>query len=239
MFDEEFIKNLPSDKWEGLLAICNRIAEHYKKADQSKWMIYHTDYIMAFALLETFAKSHGIPFYSAEPKGISISNIHNTYSSSQSLRDTAEREIVKRNTENVLENARTQYGSMLNLRFTYVFSDGDLNRIQTLINELRDLIKGSKEFEENHRERILKKLEKLQAELHKRMSNLDTFWGLIGDAGVVLGKFGEDAKPFVDRIREIAEIVWKTQARAEELPSGFSIPLLPETKRDSKNEDKN
>jgi hypothetical protein len=72
----------------------------------------------------------------------------------------------------------------------------------------------------------LKRLESLQAEIHKRVPDLDKFWGLIGDAGVVIGKFGKDAKPIVDRIREIADIVWRTQFRAEELPSGTSSPLL-------------
>ena len=60
----------------------------------------------------------------------------------------------------------------------------------------------------------------------QKVSDLDRFWGLIGDAGVVLGKLGNDAKPFVDRIREIADIVWQTQSRAEELPSGTSLPSL-------------
>ncbi|KEF32622.1 hypothetical protein D777_01256 [Marinobacter nitratireducens] len=43
---------------------------------------------------------------------------------------------------------------------------------------------------------------------------------------MVLGKLGKDAKPIVDRIREVAEIVWKTQARTEELPSGTDNPVL-------------
>lgn len=58
------------------------------------------------------------------------------------------------------------------------------------------------------------------------MSDIDVFWGLVGDAGVAIGKFGKDAKPFVDRIREITDIVWRTQSRAEELPSGTPTPLL-------------
>ena len=64
------------------------------------------------------------------------------------------------------------------------------------------------------------------------MSSLDRFWGLIGEAGVALGKFGQDAKPFVDRIREIAQIIWRTQARAEELPSGTPLPLLSDGKQE-------
>ena len=66
------------------------------------------------------------------------------------------------------------------------------------------------------------------------MSNLDRLWGLIGEAGVVLGKFGKDAKPLVDRIREITQIAWRTQARAEELPSGTTLPLLSDVKQEDK-----
>lgn len=101
-----------------------------------------------------------------------------------------------------------------------------LKGYRNLLSELRQLITDSDKFDENHRERLLNKLEKLQSELHKRTSNLDKLWGLIGEAGIVLGKFGEDAKPLADRIRKIAEITWRTQARAEELSSGFEMPLL-------------
>lgn len=90
------------------------------------------------------------------------------------------------------------------------------------------MISESKLFDENHKSRLLKRLERLQSELHKKVSDLDRFWGLIGEAGVAIGKFGNDVKPIVDRIREIAEIVWRTQARGEELPSGMPIPMLKE-----------
>lgn len=82
-------------------------------------------------------------------------------------------------------------------------------------------------------EALLLRLEKVQSEMHKKMSDLDRFWGLIGDAGVALGKFGTEAKPIVDRIREISEIVWRTQARAEELPSNTPLPLLAYKDSDS------
>ncbi|MDD4295136.1 MAG: hypothetical protein PHP69_06455, partial [Candidatus Omnitrophica bacterium] len=60
-----------------------------------------------------------------------------------------------------------------------------------------------------------KRLEKLQQELHKRVSDLDRFWGIVGDAGVMLGKFGEDAKHLVDRIKELVDIIWRVQSRSE------------------------
>jgi len=125
-----------------------------------------------------------------------------------------------------LDFMKKKFKKGLNQTFTYEFSQGDLDRVQILITELRQQITDSKLFEEKHKERLLKRLEALQFEMHKKMSDVDKFWGLIGDAGVALGKFGKDAKPFVDRIREITNIVWRTQSRAEELPSGTEPPFI-------------
>ena len=97
---------------------------------------------------------------------------------------------------------------------------------------MRDNISASELFTSEHQQRLLRRLEKIQSELHKKVSDLDRFWGLIGDMGVVIGKFGKDAKPIVDRIREITNIVWTTQSRSEELPSGTNIPFLSQ-KNDS------
>lgn len=110
--------------------------------------------------------------------------------------------------------------------FKYEFSQGDLEKVQALINELRQEVGTSTNLEDGHKARLLKRLEALQSELHKKISDLDKFWGLIGDASVVMAKIGNDAKPIVDRVREIADIVWRTQTRAEELPSGTTLPQI-------------
>ena len=135
-------------------------------------------------------------------------------------------EYISKHTEIKLDLMKNKFNLTLGQSFTYEFSQGDLDRIQVLINELREQINSSNLFEEKHKARLLKRLEKLQAEMHKKMSDVDKFWGLIGDAGIVIGKFGKDSKPFVDRMREISDIVWRTQSRAEELPSGTPTPLL-------------
>ncbi len=128
--------------------------------------------------------------------------------------------------ETLFKDAQAKYSAKLGACFTYEFSDGDLKKVQMSISELRDLISGSAFIEDNHKQRLLKRLERLQSELHKKMSDLDRFWGVVGDAGVVIGKFGKDAKPLADRIKEIMNIVWRTQARAEELESGSPNPFL-------------
>ena len=124
------------------------------------------------------------------------------------------------------EFAKEQYDVLFDNVFSYEFTEGDLKKVQTLINELRDEIAISELFTAEHKQRLLNKLEKMQSELHKKVSDLDRFWGLIGEAGIVIGKFGNDAKPIVDRIRELADIAWRTQASSEQLPSGSTIPFL-------------
>lgn len=110
--------------------------------------------------------------------------------------------------------------------FGYEFTDGDLKRIRALINELRELISENTELDEEHKLRLLKRLEKMQAEIHKKVSDLNAFYGLAVEASVMLKKVGENAKPIVDRIKELTGISWNTQARAENLPSGTEPPLL-------------
>ena len=129
-----------------------------------------------------------------------------------------------------IETYKNHYKSVLKSSFAYEFSQGDVDRIQILVNELREHITGMDNLNDDHKTRLLKRLEKLQSELHKRLSDLDRFWGIVGDAGVALGRLGNDAKPIVERIKEISEIVWRTQARAEELPSNSPYPLLNDEK---------
>ena len=119
-----------------------------------------------------------------------------------------------------------EFSGILNDNFSYSFSDDEAERIQGLVNELRDLISKSELFESKHRDRLLRRLEKLQSEIHKSVSDLDRLWGLVGDAGVAFGKFGKDAKPIVDRIREIAQITWRAQKRAEGIEDNSSLPQL-------------
>lgn len=125
-----------------------------------------------------------------------------------------------------VQSLRSHFRNSIGNTFFYEFSQGDLQQIQSLISTIRELIAATPDLEEDHRRRLLLRLERLQSELHKKVSDLDRFWGLIGDASVVLAKLGKNAKPIVDRIKEIADIVWRTQSRTEELPSDTKPPLL-------------
>lgn len=128
--------------------------------------------------------------------------------------------------KNKFDSLRKHFAVTLVENFGYEFTDGDLKRIQQLINELREMVSANTELDAGHKQRMLKRLEKMQSELHKKMSDISRFYELMGDAGVALGKLGEGAKPFVDRIKEIVDIGWKSQARAEQLQSDAENPMI-------------
>lgn len=135
-------------------------------------------------------------------------------------------DFVGQSSAKKLEALKKSFGITLANGFAYEFTDGDLNRIQDLINELRGLLASDSALDDGHKRRLLKRLEELQKELHKKVSDLSHFYSLMGDFGIATGKLGKDAKPFTDRIGELLKFAWKAQARAEQLPSSAENPML-------------
>jgi len=233
MFDEKILGDLSIDPYVAIKTLCDIFTEIHHSYPDGAREEYYDSYIEAFAAMEAFINATGLPFL--------IPRLLNEHSRDENITAIVmffyglRNEISKREHDLVLSKARDKYGKLFGTTFIYQFSDGDVTRIQQLVNELRDEINKSELFDAKHKQRVLMKLESLQKELGKKMSSLDKLWGLIGEAGVALGKFGQDAKPLVDRIREIAQITWRTQARAEELPSGTSLPLLTDNIKDKNN----
>lgn len=225
LFTDDFIESLRIDPVRGTILLCDKALDSLDLHNHQGWE--ESDYtvlIEAYALLVEVIEADLLPVSAKYPeldKG-GPEECPSLYKFVCEVRDLCSAEESKLH----LSSLRNRFKTSLGSSFVYEFSQGDLERVQILVNQLRDLISNAKGFEKEHQQRLLHRLEKLQSELHKKVSDLDRFWGLIGDAGVVLGKIGEDAKPIVDRIREIADIVWHTQSRAEELPSGTKLPQL-------------
>ncbi|WP_257281137.1 hypothetical protein [Endozoicomonas sp. ISHI1] len=226
LFTEEFLQTVDENPVEAIVKACTITLDSLNSEfPNQEWEEFELENLMeGAALIDTIIESNEF-FSGVMPPQIEGSfdqicqNLFNYVSATREVYYTQSNEIK-------LQSYKKRYQVVLKSNFAYEFSQGDIDRIQTLVNELRIKISENQNFEENHRQRLLKRLESLQSELHKRVSDLDRFWGMIGDAGVVIGKFGKDAKPIVDRIKEISEIVWKTQARTEELPSSTPSPLL-------------
>jgi hypothetical protein len=223
VLEEEFLEGLPDDPGEAGRLICEQIISAYNSLQDRDITVRYYDFVKAYEVLRTFADVSSAPIGAARIGGINLrTDIESIVSFCRTSIAKLAQFSVTSNGDAIRELLTKKFGTV----FLYEFTDGDLDRIQELLNELRDLIRNADGLEEEHRQRLLKRLERMQGELHKKVSDLDRFWGLVGDAGVVLGKLGEAAKPIVDRIREIAEIVWRTQARKEELSSDSKPALL-------------
>ncbi len=225
-FDDNFIKSLEDSPIQGIvIAASEAIAYVDQFPPQPWWEQHHLDVLVeTSALIESIIEAKGLfsHYQIKEQSGDLQENSASLFEYIQNVR----KEFQGHATQIKLDSFKRKYKLALNAAFSFEFSQGDLERIQSLVNELREEIANNQILEEEHKQRLLKRLEKLQSELHKKVSDLDRFWGMIGDAGVVLRKLGDDAKPIVDRVREITEIVWRTQARTEELPSDTHNPLI-------------
>lgn len=225
LFTDEFIESLREDPVSGTIALCDltlkELNVHGRVASIEEDF---TILIEAYSLLAEIIETGVLPIHVKLPiiENGKSDQCPKIYSWVQHVREACMAEETKLRVSALRSRFRVSLGS----GFAYEFSQGDLNKVQDLVNQLRSLIASAINLEKEHQQRLLRRLERLQSELHKKVSDLDRFWGLIGDAGVVLGKLGNDAKPIVDRIREIADVVWQTQSRAEELPSGTKLPQL-------------
>ena len=223
LYDNDFIESIENDTVSATIQICERAREVL--SDEREWTdVGYQAMAEAFALLCEMSECGLLPVQLDFPNLTNDSNEDSStiYNFLDAVLTMCKAEATKLR----MQSLRSRFRVSLAAGFAYEFSQGDLDRVQELINELRELIANTTDLEREHQQRLLRRLERLQSEMHKKLSDLDRFWGLIGDAGVVLGKIGTDAKPFVDRVREIADIVWQTQSRAEELPSGTKLPSL-------------
>ena len=228
VFSSNFLGTLPDNPRVSGFHICNRFIAYINDSENVRDMDTALEF---YAVLENYIEAHDtewqLPEISIDDPTVKADDVIAV------LRDFAAEKIkelrgfVKRDQRNRKLNAfREEAKQVIKGSFAYEFSQGDVKRIQALIHELRTYISECAELEEEHKQRLLKRLERLQSEVHKRVSDLDRFWGLVGDAGVAIGKLGKNAKPIVDRVREIAKITWNTQARAEELPSNMENPMI-------------
>lgn len=119
-------------------------------------------------------------------------------------------------TDHIFNNSSNSFIHHFN-KSKYEFTEEEYQNIQETINQLRNDIQQSTVFGEEHQERLLKKLEELQQELHKKMNKLDKVQGQLLSIGATLGQFGEKTKPMFDRINETLRVVLRTEQKGDNI----------------------
>jgi len=133
-----------------------------------------------------------------------------------------EKNEIEQEIKNAKEKTKKKYISH------YIFEESEYERLQNLINEMREGVLKCEAFDEQHRRRVINKLENLQQELHKRVSSLSMLYGRVIEASQVAGKVGRNLDPVTDKARDFIRILSKTQDREENLPETDSELPGPE-----------
>jgi len=169
---------------------------------------HHDDYVEALSILRAFAMAREAklePMPEIGPqRHANISGIASYFSQ---LRTTVRTELSTRNSRTYFENKTEEYMALFVKAAVYEFPEPEFKRVQELLNELRELIRGSTLLADEHKRRLMRKLEAMRGELHKKTNDIDRFWGFLGEAGIAMRKFGEDLKPISERVLELGTIV--------------------------------
>jgi len=231
---DKLISTLPQNLDEAIQFVLTNFDQQFPRMGPNQYAITLEYYALIYSLLDNQTASvsdtddveydqSGYPIFSALDFGMDEGYLTGfMFKRMAALKTTVKRNIDSQKFMTHVNNNKMKMGK----NFSYHFNEDEISYIQKIINALRDEITSKDVFKDEHKQRILNRLEALQQELHKKMSDLDRFWGLIGDAGVALGKFGADAKPFADLIKDLTKVVWGAQARVEEIECSDCLPLL-------------
>lgn len=230
MVAREFLDSLPDEPISAFEKVLESamviISEHSE--NQNVRIKDHQELIELSALARVLISSleYPVPVPSLELGANRLGNLKSIHSYFAELNGN----IISSSATHTYRAAVANFEMDRGLTDYYEFEDTDKKRIQQLVNEIRDALSNTLIFDEEHKQRILKRLEKLQTELHKKVSSFDNFWGLYIDSfvasGRALGRGVEEAGPFLDRVRELAEIAWRVQRKTDALPPSTEMPLL-------------
>ena len=119
--------------------------------------------IETIALIETLIESNGfdVDIFKLKLSGIIDKDCEKMFEYTETIKN----KFFEKAEKIKIETYKNHYKSVLKSSFAYEFSQDDIDRIQTLINEIRKHITGMDNLNDDHKTRLLKRLEKLQSEL--------------------------------------------------------------------------
>src|SRR3954471_13275942 len=205
-FPPKTLSYLPADNIEALAVLCaefERFDGHARQLPE-----HHDDYVEALSILRAFAMARDAKLDAFPELGPQRhQNVTNIAAYFGRLRNHVRAELTNRHARGYFDSKTDEYISLFSKASIYEFSEPDFRRVQDLLNELRELIRNSTLITDEHKRRLLRRLEAMASELRRRTNDIDRFWGFIGEAGIAMRKFGEDLAPISERVLELGGIV--------------------------------
>ncbi|MEP3198778.1 MAG: hypothetical protein ABJO57_12960 [Lentilitoribacter sp.] len=102
-----------------------------------------------------------------------------------------------------------------------------VQRIEILLSEIREIVRSSDSIDEDHKLRLLKIVSNFQTEIDKPISSYRVFLNGMIETSEALGTSGKKVKPVFDRVREVFGIADKAKKTIEQLSAPEEIKQLP------------
>jgi len=104
------------------------------------------------------------------------------------------------------------------------------SEIHEKLNNIRTIVENS-ELDDRKKNALFSKISDLAAEVDRKGTKTDAFFGLMADVGIHLGSFAKNAKPMTDEVKDIVKIISRARARTEDvaLPANSELLLIEET----------
>ncbi len=223
-FPAKTLAQLPADNVEALAALCTefeRFDGHARELPE-----HHDDYVEALSILRAFGRAREAdlaPFPEIGPQR--RQNIVGIKSYFAQVRAVVRSQLAERHAKGYFDSKTEEYLLVFSRASAYEFAEAEHKRVQELLRELRELLRGSHLIADDQKTRLLRKLEAMQGELRRRTSDIDRFWGFLGDAAIAMRRYGQDLQPVSARVLELAGLVLGVIFRKD------GISALPELSR--------
>ncbi|WP_405116580.1 hypothetical protein L0Z64_12435 [Phaeobacter sp. BS23] len=184
-------------------------------------------------LLDELFELYGSIIEFSHLAGISISAVDpSQVTSVESACDAVLRQLAKLELTFAMRRGSTKARS--NYETTLVeLSKEQIKEIESHISEAREKIRDSDVFEDNHKRRLLKRLEKLQTEIHKKVSDLDVMLAGVTEVTAVAGQSAKNLNPVVELFNKIFQVADSGNEEQLKLPAP---PKQIEDKRETEEE---
>jgi hypothetical protein len=166
--------------------------------------------LKAIQLINLFCEANSL-----EPLNISEMSINSGYNNFKYFLENYLEELLKNNIQSY-NNPFLKQKSNLTVE--------ERTTIQELLNKLRDTVESEENITDEHKRRILKKVNEMQAELNKKISDLDYLGGKI--MSIVKGvKYIEKEiiSPLVKDATELAKAVNRMESKESGVPDNIQI----------------
>ena len=223
VFSNEFLEQLPDNPHEAFALIHSEYRKASKQATSEQELCALA--LDAYSYLQLFLYHKFDKTLTPIDPNSSLADILNHVSTSFKDQGIENQEgLNKLRQSRLIDESHSTYVAFFdNDPFAIRATDEQIENIHSLIAELRNQINETDALDDAHKRRIIKHLDRMQAEMRKTVSNLDATFAFFTDTLLLLRKSGEATDPIASTVLKLSTAV------AIVVGLYYGLPPAPET----------